>query len=275
MKSIPMNKRHAFTLLELLFVLTLIGLLIGLLLGAVSQIRQKADQLWCQNHLKQILLGNTLWTADTPVMTSGGYPNTSTTPYPGIMKTTGHIIQLGSPDDPWKITYPIVPMFRCPSDPTWKTEWQWEGSTIRCMTSYPFNALVYKVGNHLPNSITDGPSNTIGFTERYSNIRTSYFDVTLDYAPPEKEGMRQASFAYQMLEDALPVNDSVTNKCLGSTNGVTFYARPNPVDCPVGNPVTSHGSLLPAGFLDGSVRMVSVGVSPAVFWAQVTPASGD
>lgn len=275
MKSIPMKRRHAFTLLELLFVLTLIGVLIGLLLGAVSKARQMADQIGCQNHLKQILLGNTLWTADNPVMTSGRLLLSHNTPYPGIMETTGYIIQLGSPEDPWKITYPIVPMFRCPSDPTWKTEWQWEGSTIRCMTSYPFNALVYKEGNHLPNSITDGLSNTIGFTERYSNIRTSYFDVTLAGGLVEKEGMRPASFAYQMLEDALPVNDSVTNKCLGSTNGVTFYARPNPMDCPVGNPVSSHGSLLPAGFLDGSVRMVSVGVSPAVFWAQVTPASGD
>ncbi len=268
-----MKMRYAFTLLEMLLVLTLVAVLMGILLGAISQIRQKANQIWCQNHLKQILLGNALWTGDNPVMPTGLSTSLTSTPYPGILEYTGNNLQLGGPNNQWKSTYPKVPFLRCPSDPTWRSDWQDE--TIRCMTSYPFNALAYKVGNHLPNSITDGLSNTIGFAERYAIIRYSHFDVWLQNGTPENDGTRPASFAYQFMEDAMPVHQPGTNQCLGSTNGVTFYPRPDPGICPLGNPVSCHGSQIPIGFLDGSVRTVSVGMSPALFWALVTPASGD
>ncbi len=54
--EIKNQKSRAFTLVELLVVITIIGILIALLLPAVQAAREAARQVQCKNHLKQIAL---------------------------------------------------------------------------------------------------------------------------------------------------------------------------------------------------------------------------
>ena len=202
MRASHTHHRLAFSLIELLVVIAIIAVLLALLLPGVQKVRETANRMQCQNHLKQLALA----AHDYQLGNEAFPPGTVSGQCNSVFITLLPYIEQGNLFNVWSFTPAgtanwgttptanasrIIPTFLCPSDyfPT-PTE-NYDGYNFG-WTSYGGNAGtrsyygasqskdgIFYLDSHVRmQDITDGASNTFLFGER------SHLDFNLTSVDP-------------------------------------------------------------------------------------------
>jgi prepilin-type N-terminal cleavage/methylation domain-containing protein len=187
------SPRYAFTLVELLVVISIIGVLVALLLPAVQAAREAARRMSCQNNLRQIGLAilnyeSTFRCLPASVIVNPNVSVTSNNESWGVHGRILNYLEQANLYDKvnlnvgWDFQTAIdglsVPSYRCPSDPgAFRIRDPGGGKVHLVPTTYGFNLGTWFVYNpatrqggdgvfypnsHLPlAAMLDGTSNTI------------------------------------------------------------------------------------------------------------------
>ena len=214
------------------------------------------------------------------------------------------LTQLGYPLTAWGNEPSIVgkvPTYLGPSDPTLTQELFDAQNNV---TSYAVNAQLFNPRPSLNRTFVDGLSNTILLAEHYAGCATSrycYFHQEVgvtkyDRRPTFADG---GTILKGLTEgDVYPLTSGSVPESRPSRAGVTFQVQPvvwvpvtlifdssghpdsvvHPMPlngCDPTLPQTPHRAGMCVALADGSVRTIRGSVSPATFWAMVTPAGGE
>jgi prepilin-type N-terminal cleavage/methylation domain-containing protein/prepilin-type processing-associated H-X9-DG protein len=280
---------RGFTLIELLVVIAIIAILIGLLLPAVQKVREAAARMQCANNLKQISLAvvdcagtyNSLLPPDIGLFTitspqaNNGNGGLLFLILPFIEQDNLYKSTLTNPDpdgrngsnptySQWQVRNPTrIKSYICPSDYT-----QIDSFTLG---SYGVNGQTFRQGYSMwngsyaryPASIPDGTSNTIFFADKLARCNTGCYGHTYcaytNYWP-------DWGATFESTDNSMPTGPAYS-----------FQPQPkgSPANCDGGLASSPHTGGINVGLGDGSVRFVSNSVSPATWWAALTPAGGE
>lgn len=293
-----MDRRRAYTLLELIVVIALIAVLIGLLLPAIQKVRQSAARVVSSNNIKQINLG----CQNHASAHDGRLPSDSV----GGGVVFGHIIlQLEAQHAQYySKTYldpsdPTLDYVKLRSTPTEEPE-----VLDPTYISYSYNSQAFDPVNPLTltGGFPDGTSNTLLFAQRYSHCAYAVAKWSIGYYCPRFSHDELAPF-FGRVNYYVPPNMTVigpkpgaflrtetfqANPCQKYMKGA--FSWPNDTEefakefiagcgtAPLCDPTLAQ-SANPNGILvgvaDGSVRFLRTGITPAVYYGLLTPAGGE
>jgi prepilin-type N-terminal cleavage/methylation domain-containing protein len=296
------GRRNALTLLELLVVIAIISILLALLIPAIQKVREAASRTECTNNTKQIVL--TLH--DIAGRNNGGLPNLPGSKGVGnssvFYQTT---IALGLENLLMKSfidshpNAPMIALYTCPSD--FSLSFSSADVEKKFACSYAANAQVFYGTPNMLRTFQDGTSNTIVMAEHYAymcgaNVKqiqegnTFNWGMVQDFSKTFRFGSSRPTFAdggrlTVNLNDVAPMTWGIPPEARGMKlkwdgSGdfeeilLTFQVRPTIMDCRQDVAQTPHNGMV-TGYGDGSARILSPGISPAVFWAATTPAGGE
>jgi prepilin-type N-terminal cleavage/methylation domain-containing protein/prepilin-type processing-associated H-X9-DG protein len=291
---LPKYSMHrGFTLVEILVVISIIGLLIGLLLPAVQKVRDTAARIRCQNNLKQIALACHNFEAGFGTFPPGLTLANKKEVYP-YMGWLCRLLPFVEEDPLWQMSVTAygaqrdnpfslphigimtpVKLYACPSDIR-QSEIRITHQGMRVAVSGYLGVLgtnylttsgvLYRGSQVRFNDITDGTSNTLLAGERPPSPD---FWRGWWYASGATDGSGDTSLGVRELNSG---SDPFTNSC---PRGPYFF-RVGKIDeqCDAFHFWSLHSGGANFAFCDGSVRFLAYS-SDLLFPAMATRAGGE
>ncbi len=280
--------RRGVSILEVVVVIAILGLLIGLMLVAISNVRIAAVRLQSINNQRQIILSfhqlldqqsNQLkrmpdgshmqikWTTDSTIFYQLLPWTYGERKCGGIEMSLTEIIDCIHPD---------VPLYISPGDPSLHINPYFETKRGKC--SYVYNILALNKTFSFPFQVPDGTSQTIAFGEHYYYCKGNeqYLDYMRPFALSEIEKLgsdRRPTFADLGSYDVMPITENGQSR--PSVAGVTFQSRPKIEDANSKMMQSPFAAGLPVAMFDGSVRTLAPNIAESVYWGLITPSGGE
>lgn len=304
--AIIRHESAGFTLVELLVVITIIGVLIALLLPAVQAAREAARRMQCSNNLKQIGLAILNYESTHGAFPIGMNLGTVYKGHTAFAALLPYVEQMSLYDmykfnlrvyseDNHKVTGVSVPAYLCPSD----TSADRRLSVYFARSNYVVCLGSGKAGRSASDFTTDGPferntpkplsafkdgtSNTTAASEVIAGLDDDYSDDgKQDVRGIWAEGNNMGSAVYTHLYTPnSSVGDALFMESAGQSNCVASEAD-MPCDASSGNTYyneyASARSRHPGGvnvvFADGHVTFYSSTVNAAT-WRYLSTIAGD